>query len=297
MAHKKKRLSLVVIIVVGFLLISGVTSFWCLAAEDKSSEKETLIKSFFPQEPSTELIGPDIKINNFFKPGKGRQVGVVQQAMGTAYVIHGGEKTAYRLFKKNFLFQGDALITLKKSRINALMNDKSVVAIAPMARMVISSSRYSEKEDVRSTIMDLVWGSARFIVNRITGKSKYEIHTSTAVCGVRGTDFAVSVTSRTTGEKKTFFKKIFSLLNSSSNAYAMPLEGLLTSVITGSASTVSLHGMIGPPVIIAPTSIAGVAEGAAAGAASFIGPVVAMGVLDSVGPGLALLDMPPEMEK
>ena len=269
----------------------------CFAAEEGTPAKEKLLEQFAPREPSKPLIAADVAVKNFFSPGEGPEVGRAQQVMGTVYVIHEGEKTAYLMSKDKPLFAGDTLITRKQSRINALMQDKSMIALAPMTRMGISKSRYSAAKDSRSTVMDLVWGSARFIVKRLTGDSEFKVHTPTAVCGVRGTDFAVSITPAPEAEKAGFLKKLFSLLDPVREAHAFPPGALLTTALTGSASSVSFSGMVGTSVVIGPTSIAGALGGAAAGGLSFIGPVAAMGVLNAVGPGLALLDMPPNMEQ
>ncbi len=77
-------------------------------------------------------------------------------------------------------------------------------------------------------------------------------------------------------------------------AYALVPGPLITTVLTGPASTVGLTGTIGGTTIVGPLSIAGAIGGAAAGSATFVGETSADGVLDTVGPELAILSMPPE---
>lgn len=253
-----------------------------------------LLEKFKSYEPETPLIPGDVTLSADFVEGENEKVGQIQQVQGEAYVIHFGQKTAYRLENDHPLVAQDTLITFPRSRVNALMNDKSVLSLAPRAKLTITKSEYSPAVNTRSTVMDLIWGSARFIVKKISGKPDFTVKTKTAVCGVRGTDFVVSVAPAEEGQKMSGLNRLLERLSPVKKAYALVPGPLITTVLTGPASTVGLTGTIGGTTIVGPLSIAGAIGGAAAGSATFVGETSADGVLDTVGPELAILSMPPE---
>jgi len=189
----KKALVVCAVAIAGIFGLSVVQSLY--SAE---SGKDLLkrFKVFTPKEP---LIPKNVKISPDFRPGKGPSIGTVQKIQGTAYVIHLNERTAYTLKSNVLLYQNDTLITDERSRINAIMNDRSVLALAPEAKLVLTKSEYDPAKESRSTVMNLLWGSVRFIVQKVKSRPNYTVRTPTAVAGVRGTDFAVSVTSESEG--------------------------------------------------------------------------------------------------
>ena len=176
------------------------------------------------------------------------------------------------------------------------MDDKSVLAMAPNAKLVIARLEYKPKENTRSTVMGLLWGSARFIVKKLSGKPSYQVRTETAVCGVRGTDFAVSIAPVKESKKRSALDQFLAWLNPVREAHAVIPGVLITTALTGPGSTVGLTGAIGGTTVVGPASVAGTFSGMAAGGATFVGAGTAAGVLGSVGPGLATLAMPPGFE-
>lgn len=279
------------------LLISAMFLMYGIPVLCSADSGHELLEKFKSYEPETPLIPGDITLSTDFVEGENEKVGQIQQVQGEAYVIHLGQKTAYRLENDHPLVAKDTLITFPESRVNALMNDKSILSLAPQAKLTITKSEYSSTVNTRSTVMDLIWGSARFIVKKISGKPDFTVKTKTAVCGVRGTDFVVSVAPAEEGKKTSCLDRLLACLSPVKNACALVPGALITTVLTGPASTVGLTGTIGGTTIVGPLSIAGAIEGSAAGSATFVGETSADGVLDTVGPELAILSMPPEFNR
>ncbi len=284
---KQKKIVIYCLIILGALLTTSISVLYSGSSEHK------LLEKFKSYEPETPLIPKEVQISPKFVEGVGEKIGRVQLSQGKVYVIHFGQKIAYQLKKNNPLVARDTLITFSKSRLNAIMNDKSILALAPLAKLTLTKSEYSPAAKTRSTVMDLIWGSARFIVKKISGKSEYTVKTKTALCGVRSTDFAVSVAPADEGKKVSALNQFLALLNPVQEAHALVPGTFITTVLTGTGSTVGLTGTIGGTTIVGPTSVAGATGGFAATGAFFVGPGTAFGVLDSIGPQLASMSMPP----
>ena len=282
----KRGIWCIIVVVAASLLLFGIST--------GADNSQRYLEKFKAVEPAKPLLAPDIEIRPVFAPGKDALIGHIQKVQGKVYVIHKGEKVAYILKKKLPLFTGDTLITEKRSRVNAAMNDKSVFALAPISKLVIDKSVYDPEKNTRSTLMSVLWGQVRFIVSKIAGKPDFRVKTETAVCGVRGSDFAISVGPA--GEEAASIQKFFADLLLVREAHAFIPGALITTALTGPGSTVGLTGAIGGTTIVGPASVAGVVGGAAASGATVIGAAAASAVLGSIGPGLATLSMPPEYE-
>lgn len=277
----KKKFWFGVILIAAIVLIVNVSG---LIGADNG---EKLLNNFKIVKPAESLLPPDIAVKPEFVEGAGKQIGTIQKIRGGAYVIHKNDKTAYSL-KNNFpLYTGDTMITSDESSIDAVMNDKSLITLASYSKITLTESVYDPKKETRSSLVDVLFGQVRFLVVKISGSPNFKVKTPTAVCGVRGTDFCISVIPASV---KTSGLEIVS------KAYAFEPASLITTVITGPGSTVEFAGMVGPTTIVGPTSVASAGVGAAATGASFVGPVAAGSVMNAVGPGLATMRMPPGFE-
>ncbi|CAB5084684.1 hypothetical protein D3OALGA1CA_1428 [Olavius algarvensis associated proteobacterium Delta 3] len=282
-------------LVVCALAVAGIFCLSVVPSLHSADPGKDLLKRFNVFKPKEPLIPENVKISPDFKPGTGPSIGTVQKIQGTAYVIHQNQMVAYTLKNNFLLYQNDTLVTGKRSRINAIMNDRSVLALAPHAKLVLTQIEYDPDTETRSTFMNLLWGSVRFIVQKVKGKPNFRVKTPTAVAGVRGTDFALSVTP--ISDKMSSLERFLAAINPVREAHAQVIGiPLITTALTGTGSTVGLTGAVGGTAIVGPASVAGAVTGAAAGGATVVGATAAAGVLGSVGPGLATLAMPPEFD-
>ncbi len=79
---------------------------------------------------------------------------------------------------------GDILRTKSKARVGVTFTDGNTLWLAEKTRMKIN--RYSTAERSHS-YFDLFRGKSRTVVTKLARGSRMEVHTPTAVCGVRGT--------------------------------------------------------------------------------------------------------------
>ena len=281
------RLGLGIGVFMGFLML-GVMTPWINTGNTNENLLDIFKKEYKPPVP---LLPPGVTVKPGFEAGEGAAVGNVQAAQGDVYVVHQSGRSAYRLKENLPLFAGDALVTGERSRLNAKMNDKSVFALAPNTKLVIDKSLYNPSKDERSSLLSLLFGKARLIVAKLQGTSQYEVKTPTAVCGVRGSDFGLSVTP--IEKKSSTLKRNLASLVAVPDAYAQPAPPLMTIVVTGPDTTVGFAGAVGATQTVGPASVCAAAAGAAAGVPTVVGAAAALGALDAVGPGLASLSMPP----
>lgn len=288
MKRGKWFFSIVLVASVAFLLTHiSITQSGSIA--DKI--KEQFKKEYKPESP---LLPAGVTVKAEFEPGDGPAIGSAQMVQGEALVIHKGQSAAYKLKKGSPLFAGDTLITNERSRINAKMNDKSVIGLAPVSKLVLDKSVYDPQKDERSSFLSLLWGRARFIVSKITGKKpNYQVKTPTAVCGVRGTDFALAVTpagEEFTASRKSSAPKV-SLVSTAHAAAMVPV----TIIVVGPNGTVGMATSMGT-VTVGELNAAFAALGVAPGAPVSMPLSDVMAILNEVAPNLAALSMPPEFD-
>jgi hypothetical protein len=241
--------------------------------------------------PAEELLPADFKVEKDFQPGVDREVGVVEYCEGQAYIIHLGAKTAF-IAKPNLpLSQGDTLVTKESARIQARLEDRSTIALAPLSKIILDKVFLDQRTQQRDTVANLVIGRARFVAQKVEGAKPedYKVVTPTATVGIRGSDFAVAVVPKSAIPEKISF------LGLTGTAHAAG-PALGTVVLTGARTTVGFTGSVGGAQTVGPYSASYAPEGGSAGGALEVTPSVANGVLSHVGPRLAVMAMPPEFE-
>ena len=207
-------------------------------AGDKPGDKLTEV---FKKDvkPTVSLIPAGVKIAKDFKPGKGEAIGTVRAIKGTVLTIHRDEKTAYILKKGNKLYTSDTLISEEQSKAQAELNDGSFITLGPYTKMVFDKSIYDPSKPTRNSLLNLLFGKARFIVTKLANfrNSRFNVKTPTAVAGVRGSDFAICVA---------------------------PGSPLTTTLMTGESTTVTFAGNTGPTQLVGPMSASSATQGMAA---------------------------------
>ena len=86
------------------------------------------------------------------------------------------------------------LVTGQNTNIQCKMNDDSVFSLASYSKLVIDRAIYNPDEQKRDSLIRLMFGKARYIITKLMlKKDDFKIRTRTAVVGIRGSDFALSV--------------------------------------------------------------------------------------------------------
>lgn len=94
--------------------------------------------------------------------------------------------------KGNKVFEKDILITEEKSRAKVMFVDGNVVHVSPKSKLEITTHVFEEANGKKKTSLQLFYGKIRAKVTQKydpKGENTYRVTTSSAVAGVRGTDF------------------------------------------------------------------------------------------------------------
>lgn len=131
------------------------------------------------------------------------------------------------------------MISQEQSKAQAKLNDGSFIALGPYSKIVFDKSVYDPSKPMRNSLLNLLFGKARFIVTKLANfrSSPFTVRTPTAVAGVRGSDFAISVA---------------------------PGSPLTTTIMTNEGTTVAFTGNTGPTQLVGPMSASSATQGMAA---------------------------------
>ncbi|MCK4846325.1 MAG: FecR domain-containing protein [Deltaproteobacteria bacterium] len=117
-------------------------------------------------------------------------VGWVTALDGRANIISNGESFALEVGREVFL--GDEVSTSIDATAMIELNDGSVVALAPLSRIKITSFAYNEETKENKSYLKLFAGSVRGLLRNLFGSSsKMSFETETSVAGVKGSDISV----------------------------------------------------------------------------------------------------------
>ncbi|RME86695.1 MAG: hypothetical protein D6771_01445 [Zetaproteobacteria bacterium] len=111
-------------------------------------------------------------------------VGKIAYATGDAWVERAGERLEAAVGMA--VERRDVLETGDFGRIKVVLNDGTKIYVGSRSRIEVA--RYAKRQSRLVAAMNMFWGRVRFFVHRTLG-GVFEVHTTTAVLGVRGTSF------------------------------------------------------------------------------------------------------------
>ena len=119
------------------------------------------------------------------------QIGFVAAAQGDAQVIRASTSIPAKIGIE--IVEGDKLQTGKKSRLKVLFTDDALLCLGSNSSVTIKSHLFDLKKSKRQTRIFLNSGKLRALVQKMVGDTKadFEVETSNAVAGVRGTEFVL----------------------------------------------------------------------------------------------------------
>jgi len=118
-------------------------------------------------------------------------VGVAISVSGDVWLLTGGTKRA--LNKGDSLQSFQTIVTGNQGRVRLLMEDKSKMYLSPKSRLKLQEYQVKKGQLISASI-NMLWGKVRFFVNKLRkSNASFDVHTSTAVLGVRGTEYNVFV--------------------------------------------------------------------------------------------------------
>ncbi|MBI4656055.1 MAG: FecR domain-containing protein [Elusimicrobia bacterium] len=118
----------------------------------------------------------------------------IYKLKGTVEVQSAGRQDWIKTSKPSTLNEGDIVRTGKKSFCEILMKDGTYARIDENSTLKIDSAKISSEE--RNFSFNALFGKLMFMVSKFkTNNSKFQVRTPAAVCAVRGTEFAIIVSS------------------------------------------------------------------------------------------------------
>lgn len=131
-----------------------------------------------------------------------QEVGQVEQVEGAPEVIRAGTSQWVPVRPADALSVGDQLRTREGAKISMRLNDGSVLTLAEKTVMTIDDQTL-QPSGQNTSIFSLLLGKMRALVSDRYQEpgSRFEVHTPTAVAGVRGTEFV----AETTADESKFF--------------------------------------------------------------------------------------------
>ena len=177
--NTRRLLNIFIIIIMGMILINPAV---------------------FAADPAEQINIESMVIKETFAPGNGSAVGIIRQVSDRVVIVHQAQKYGYRAEKGLDLFKGDIILTGKDGNVSFKLNDGSFISLASDTEMTINKSLYAPKQKTRSSFMEMVSGTARFVVRKFVDArhSEFKVKTRTAVAGVRGSDFIVDASETVT---------------------------------------------------------------------------------------------------
>ena len=120
---------------------------------------------------------------------RGQEVGTVAALEGTASIGRAGEFADAALGAP--IQEGDELRTGRPGRLRVVFQDDTVLTVSDDSRVVIDEQVFKPQESNNHSLLRVLAGKVNAVVSEYYHRpgSVYEVRTTTAVAGVRGTEF------------------------------------------------------------------------------------------------------------
>jgi hypothetical protein len=113
-------------------------------------------------------------------------MGKISYIEGNVDISPAGSPAARPAAKGDPVGEGDTLRAKSHSKVEVIFADSNILRLAENTRVRITTYQMGEG---RQNTVDLFRGKMQSIVRNPGKNGRYEVHTPTAICGVRGTDF------------------------------------------------------------------------------------------------------------
>ena len=126
----------------------------------------------------------------------GDPIGSITRIEGEVWLGHQGDEALYPAVLGDPVFLYDHIQTEKRSRVQILFEDESLLNLAENTYIQVTEHIYSPEENRRSSWFKIMMGKVRAVVGGYFAGagSSYKVSTPTAIIGVRGTHFIVDAT-------------------------------------------------------------------------------------------------------
>jgi hypothetical protein len=159
----------------------------------------------------------------------------------------------------------DVIVTGDRSSASMIFDDESTISLAPNSKFEVKE--FHVKDNTRKGSFFLSFGKLTADVKKfIGGDSSFEVHSPTAVAGVRGTGFEMA-TAMVGGEMTT----TVTCTSGAVTVMSVTAAGVIIAAITIVAGQVAVVSAAGAISISAAAAAAAAGAGAAAGASTVAG--------------------------
>jgi hypothetical protein len=143
----------------------------------------------------------NVSVKDYFLPGKTKEAGVVQTAMGHVVVARGNLSQAYFAINGDKLYEQDIVFTLKASKCRIKLLNNDVITLGANTRITVKEVSGDKNASEKKTNLSMARGQAMFYAIRTLSQkgAAMTVESPTSVAGVRGTKFGMEVTIE--GEK------------------------------------------------------------------------------------------------
>lgn len=120
-------------------------------------------------------------------------VGVLKTIKGPVFIERNKEVTPAKVGDK--LFEKDVIVTGKSGSMGAILRDNSILSAGSNTRLTISEFVFEPAEKKLSGIVQVKRGTITYLTGLMAklNSKAMQFVTPTAVCGIRGTHFAIKV--------------------------------------------------------------------------------------------------------
>lgn len=115
------------------------------------------------------------------------EVGVIKAIQGDVKIYRGKDTVSAKSEDK--LFLSDTVVTADLSKVKMRFTDDSAITLFENSVLNVKEYLYNKEEKKGSSVFKLLDGKLKALV----GKTKFEIHTPTALAAARGTYFFVEI--------------------------------------------------------------------------------------------------------
>lgn len=88
-----------------------------------------------------------------YRPGRGRPVGIVEQVLGDVVIMHGDILKGYWAKRGIHLYKGDTVMTPGYGRVRFKLNDGSTLSLASGTKLKLTRSVYDQEKKRRSSFL------------------------------------------------------------------------------------------------------------------------------------------------
>lgn len=174
------------------IIICGGMAGLSLAAKNRGHEAPA---DALPQELK------NLRIKDFFLPGKTREAGVIQTSMGHVVVARSDLSQAYFAANGDKLHEQDIVFTLKASKCRIKLLNKDIVTLGEHTRLTVKEVSENRNTSEKKTNLAMARGKAMFYaIHLLSDKgTTMTVESPTSVTSVRGTKFGIEISLE--GEK------------------------------------------------------------------------------------------------